>query len=218
MYEFGLNEDGSQLFTELYYKPAGGTPISYAGGEGRTTVKNLCAISGGTAVYGDMSSDELQILKYETEEGALLTAYPAGFDHSETRISADGEHIMQFGSASFRILDKAGNVAVDETPLPENTADPHYVRDGGGSYLEVVCADGRTVRYDGATGEVVGEEMGDPPDMEKTEFITSKYRIVSRFRGGAEIFDRVSGKKLADLRGQRLGAGLGLRLRLPVRL
>ena len=179
---------------------ADGTPISYAGGEGRTTVKNLCAISGGTAVYGDMSSDEMQILKYETEDGALLTAYLAGFDHSETRISADGEHIMQFGSASFRILDKAGNVAVDETPLPENTADPRYVRDGEDSYLEVLCKDGSVIRYDGATGAVVGEDKTDPPDMQTEEFVTDRFRIVSQFRRNpAEVFDKASGKKLGEI-------------------
>ena len=174
-----------------------GTKISYPKGSGRTADSNVCTVRNGVAAFGDMNSNELQIAAYKSGGGDFAVDYNADYSHSETRLSADGEHIMQFSSLSFRILDKEGNVIVGETALPENAADPQYRRDENGSCLEVTCTDGRVICYDGATGDIIGERQSDPPNLASTEFVTEKYRIVSDLgSAAAEVFDKDSGKSI----------------------
>ena len=145
---------------------------------------NLCCIRNGRAAFGCEDSSQLRLIEYDSGGESKIAEYPAGYAHTETRLSADGKNIMQFSIEGFRILDMQGNILCEkEIPDKEKILDTQYRREGGSSYLEVIYNGGKTVCYDSATGDIT----------------TDRFRIESPLHGNMTFFDAKSGKKLGEL-------------------
>ena len=162
---------------------------------------NLCCIRNGRAAFGCEDSSQLRLIGYDSGGESKIAEYPAGYAHTETRLSADGKNIMQFSIEGFRILDMQGNILCEkEIPDKEKILDTQYRREGGSSCLEVIYNGGKTVCYDSATGDITKEATASElPSAENTVFTTDRFRIESPLHGNMTFFDAKSGKKLGEL-------------------
>ncbi len=162
--------------------------------------RNLACMRNGTAVFGNNNSSELRVLRFSRDVQNTVATYPTGYQHSESRLSADKKYLMQFSTAGFRILDMAGNVLCDkELPDPDGIYDTQYRRNEKGSYLEVTYKSGRVVCYDSAAGDITEEYTTDPPsEANYTVHNVGGYRIGSPLNGNIEFFDEKTGKKLGE--------------------
>lgn len=153
------------------------------------------------AALANRSEPIIRLMKLEDHEESWLMSYDARYAHDEARISFDGGTVMLFGYQSFRIYDMSG-VCVAERDLPDadRIYDQQFRRSGEGSWLEVIWYDGIRRRYSAADGSLISEEMGEAPSKDLyEEFFTDKYRIASSLHGTPQVYDRDSGRLVAEL-------------------
>lgn len=154
----------------------------------------------GYALLGNRDEPELQLLALEDHRDKEILSYDASYRHNEARISADQKSAVLFGYSGFRIYDMDGTLKKEfKLPEPDNIYDQQYIREGENSYLEVVWYDG-TVRQYGADGTLIAEEQRQEPDKSlEEEFLTDKYRIVSKLHEEPQVYERESGKYVRAL-------------------
>lgn len=163
--------------------------------------ERFVCVSGGTALIGNSDEDAVRILRLKSQEEANLMSYDPKYKHTEARVSNDDRHMMLFNYRGFRIYDTEGRQEADiGMPDAEKIIDQQYRRDEKGSYLEVYWYDGTVREYSGDTGELMSERKEQEPSRElEDEFYTDKYRIVSKMHSKPEVYDVVSGKRVATL-------------------
>jgi hypothetical protein len=130
-----------------------------------------------------------------------LFDYVPGYFHDETRLNADGSTVMQFSFGGFRLYDIGGELLKEvELPDSEQIYDQQYRRDESGSRLEVIYNDGKTDVYSGDTGELIGTEQRDNPDLSLyEEFVTDTLRFTSPLHGAPVAYDIISGEQIKEL-------------------
>lgn len=162
---------------------------------------DFVAIAQGTALVANRDKPTVRVMRYQNHPEAEKLRYDPAYPHDEMRISADGKTFMAFSYQGFRIYDAAGQVVCDVTlPDAENIYDQQFRREAERSYLEVIYYDGRICRYDAADGTLLEEETGTPPDPDLyEEFETDTLRIESPLHGTPIVYDRKSGRKVAEL-------------------
>lgn len=170
----------------------------------RKTAEENCdfvAMAGEYAIVGSRNSPSLRLLKLESHEEAQLLSYDARYRHSEARISQDGKSAMLFDYEGFRIYGMDGKlIAEQELPDAENIYDQQFVKEEGGSRLEVIWYDGTRRHYSAADGTLLTEEKGEAPEKDLAEeFYTEQYHIVSGLHSAPEVYGRKSGKLAAVL-------------------
>lgn len=191
--------------TRAFVSTAGGTDVyqnavklSHTDMRGRQA---KLAIGGEYAVSASADSGEVRILRFEGAGGSGLFSYDPAYSHDEARISPDGQRLMMFGNDRFMILDRDGEtVCSADIPEPDQIYDQQYVRSGGGAALEVIYYSGKTLVYSGADGSLLREEQREKPDPSLTdEFLTDKLRIEAPLHGQPQVYDRSTGKLVAQL-------------------
>lgn len=160
----------------------------------------LC-ISENTVLSGSTNSSVIRILKYEDNRSTELFSYDPACEHDEARISADRKTVMLFRYNKFSVFGMDGTL-INETEIPdaENVYDQQYIKSGTDSVLEVTYYSGKVLVYSGADGALLREEQRDPPDDTLfEEFYTDNYRIVSTLHGAPTIYDKQTGKLVAEI-------------------
>lgn len=159
-------------------------------------------IAGEMALVGSMDSSVIRILKYENHPESQLFSYDPSCEHAEARKSSDGSTIMLFDYRHFQLYSVGGELIAEVSfPDSRDMYDQQYIRDEDGSRLEIYYNDGRITAYSAADGTLLYEKTGDKPDMTlEEEFLTDKYRIVSRLHEAPEVYDRKSGKLVCRLK------------------
>lgn len=158
-------------------------------------------LSDGVAVAADRDRQRLRLFTLETHPESQIALYDPSFDHSEARLAPDGKSVLLFRYDAFQIQSAQGEpIAQVSLPRPDQVYDQQYRREAGKGYLEVTYYDGQVLRYDGATGELVGQEQIAPPDASLyEEFFTDRYRVTSPLHGAPEAFLLSGGDAVADL-------------------
>lgn len=167
----------------------------------RDTICDLLDIKNQTAVIGSSDSPILWIAKKTEHSDSEIAVFDTEYLHDEARISHDRKYIMLFSYNRFRICDLQGHVICDvDIPDADNVYDQQYVRETNQSYLEVTYNDGKVDRYDGTDGALLETRKISPPDGSlDEEFVTSRLRIESPLHGSSKVYDRQSGKLIAEL-------------------
>lgn len=157
-------------------------------------------LADGYALAASREEPAVRILKLEGHQDAQLFSYDADYVHNEARVSADGKTLMLFDYKGFRTYDNSGSVIAQcSLPDADHIYDQQYIRDTEASYLEVIWYDGTVRRY-GVDGRLLAEEKREAPDQSlEEEFLTDQYRIVSRLHEAPRVYDRKSGKYVAEL-------------------
>lgn len=183
--------DGSFAFFDGRARPAG----QYEGG----FAADFVAISGDYAVVGSRNTPDIRILKRDTV--SPFFEYDPEYFHDEARLNSGGTAVMLFSFGGFRLFDMDGGIINDVAlPEPEQIYDQQYRRDEKGSYLEVIYNDGRVDIYSGDTGEHIGEERREKPDLSLyEEFFTDALRITSPLHGVPVAYDKESGEMIREL-------------------
>lgn len=160
----------------------------------------LC-VADGIAVTGSRNGTELRILSFENHSETQEFSYDPAYVHDEARLSADGKNLMLFSYREFCIYNRGGNVIAQvEIPNADQVYDQQFRRQEQSSFLEVIYYDGTVRKYDAATGAELSCEQAAPPDSDlQEEFLTEKFRIVSPLHGAPMVYDRESGKEVAQL-------------------
>ncbi len=155
------------------------------------------SVRGEYAVYGSPNSDIIRIMRYENHPESEIFSYPIDYAHSEARVSADGQRLMLFDINAFRIYDKDGNVVCDTAvPDPQQIYDQQYIRNSGGSVLEVIYYSGKKLIYSGEDGSLLREESVEAPDSSLyEEFYTDTLRIESPLHGNPKVYS-LDGERL----------------------
>ena len=153
------------------------------------------------AVFASHDSQEIRILKYEDNKQKNELSYDPSVKHDEARISADQKTLMLFDYKSFTLIDVDGNIIKKvEIPNADFVYDQQYRRKGGKSYLEVTYNDGTVNCFDASTGEQIESGKTYKIDSSLDEvFFTDKYRIDSPLHGIPKVYDKQSGKMIAEL-------------------
>lgn len=161
-------------------------------------------IAGSFAAFADLSAPNLRLMKLEDSGDALLAVYDPADVHDEARLSAGGETIMLFRYDGFRIYKADGTRIADvRLPDPMEVYDQQFRREDGGSFLEVTYNSGLVRTYSAASGDLLSEEQGTPPDGSlEEEFFTDRLRIVRPLHGTPAAYDRESGELLWELEPQ----------------
>lgn len=164
---------------------------------------DLLQIAGGMALVANRSEPTLRLLRYESHSQEQLAVYDPAYAHDEVRLSADGQTVMLFSFDRFRICGLDGQVRSEvQIPDAQQVYDQQFRRQGDESWLEVIYYDGTRLRYDAGTGELLGQETGEPPDPELfEEFLTDRFRIESPLHGAPTVYDRTTGRQIAQLEG-----------------
>lgn len=168
----------------------------------RTVGCDQIRLQGDKALIGSSDSPILWIARYENHPEREMLKYDAAYVHDEARISNDEKTAMLFSYTDFRIYDLEDGEIISEVFIPnaDQVYDQQYVRDSSYSYLEVIYSDGLTVKYDASTGKIVESRNKDEPDMTLyEEFETSRLRVESPLHGTPKVYDRKTGKFIADL-------------------
>ena len=85
-----------------------------------------------------------------------------------------------------------------QLPEPEKIYDQQY--QSNGDYLEVTYYSGKIVCYSADNGDIISETAGTPPDKSlDEEFETQNYIIDAPLHGTPVVYDKTSGKKIAEL-------------------
>lgn len=159
-------------------------------------------ISRDVAAAASVDSKEIRLMERKDSDGTQLLKYDLSYAHDEARISNDGKTFMLFSIEGFRIYSDSGELVCDiQLDEPDSIYDQQFVRAAdNGSQLEVTYYSGRLVKYSAADGSVISDEMGEAPDRSlDEEFYTDKFRICSQLHGKPQVYDKDSGKLIAEL-------------------
>ena len=165
------------------------------------TPMHFSQIGGGVALLGSRDVPAVRVLHLQDGAEYQLLHYDPEIPHTEARLSADGETVMLFDFQGFTLYAKDGSCLLQqELPHPEQIHDQQFRREDGRSYLEVLYRGGQVLCYDARDGALLAQEQQQPPDptMEE-EFLTDQLRFVSVLHGAPEVYDRESGKLVAQL-------------------
>ncbi|GHU93324.1 hypothetical protein FACS1894208_02640 [Clostridia bacterium] len=160
---------------------------------------DFVSINGDYAIIGSRNTPRIRILKREVYQS--LFEYDSGYFHDEARVNADDTAVMLFSFGGFRLFDMNGNL-LEEVLLPDakQIYDQQYRRNEKGSYLEVIYNDGKAELYSGDTGELIGTEQREKPDLSLyEEFFADTLRITSPLHGAPAAYDRESGTLIREL-------------------
>lgn len=162
---------------------------------------NFVQIAGKYAVLGSRNSVDVRVMVYENHPQAEVFTYDSSVRHDEARISADRKNLMLFSYDHFDLYSLDGQrIAEVEIPNAEEVYDQQFIRQEDESYLEVLYYDGTLVRYSAQDGHQTITEKTDPPDKDLYEiFETDDVRVESPLHGTPSVYDRKSGRKIADL-------------------
>ena len=161
----------------------------------------IFAAAGDRMILGNSNTDTLQILTYADHADAVCAEYDPEDEHIETRMCADGEHMMLFTNTGFSIYRRNGNrIDRKKLPDPDRIYDQQFRRTGGASTLEVTYYDGTVDVYDAVSGDRKSSEKGEPPDSSLYETLeTEHFRIESPLHGHPVIYDKASGRQIAEI-------------------
>ncbi len=157
-------------------------------------------LAGSYALAASRDEPEVRILRLEEHRDEERFSYDADYVHNEARVSGDGERLMLFDYKGFRIYGRGGGIITErKLPEAENIYDQQFVRGEESSYLEVTWYDGTVRRY-GMDGTVLLEEKQDAPDKGlEEEFLTDRYRIISKLHEAPQVYEQKSGRYLTQL-------------------
>lgn len=158
-------------------------------------------ISNGIALIGSMDSPVIRIMKYENHPETEIFTYDPSYPHDEARISGDGKTVMLFSYKQFRVYSVDGELIKEvDIPNAQQIYDQQYIRDAGGSRLEVIYNDGTVIIYNARDGTKAGEEKRSAPDLSlDEEFLTDNFRIESPLHGVPKVYDLKSGDLVCEL-------------------
>lgn len=162
---------------------------------------DFVGLAGNYGITANRTEPAVRLFYRENHDDALVLPYDARYIHDEARISKDGQTAMLFGYRGFRIYDMDGNILA-ETELPDTELiyDQQFRKEEEGSWLEVIWYDGTVRHYDAASGTVISEEKGEPPQKDLyEEFVTDRYKITSPLHGVPEVYELSSEKKIGEL-------------------
>lgn len=153
------------------------------------------------ALAADRNRQQLWLFTPETHQDCQVAAYDPAVAHSEARLAPDGESVLLFRYDAVQSFTAQGEpIAQLEMPDAEKVYDQQYLRQDGKGYLEVTYADGRVLRYDARSCELVEYRDIVPPDESLyEEFFTDRYRVTSPLHGAPEAFPLEGGEAVADL-------------------
>ena len=155
-------------------------------------------------VIANRDNPELKLLKLENNADARIASYPIEVKHDEARVSIKDDRIILFDYKNFHIYNMKGElIKEDELPDSDKIFDEQFIRDEGGSYLEVTWYDGTVKKYGLKDGAIIKEEKRERPDKKlKEEFITNKYRIVSVLHEAPKVYEKSSDKFVKELKSE----------------
>lgn len=158
-------------------------------------------ISDEYAFIGNRNEPFVRVMKFEKHSEAQMCSYEAGYEHDEARISASGKTIVLFDYKKFRIYDMSGNIITQlDIPNSESVYDQQFIRDGDKSWLEVIWYDGKVRHYNAEDGELILEELREPPSKDLyEEFYTDEYRISSNLHSSPEVYSIDTNRLLTTL-------------------
>lgn len=158
-------------------------------------------VAGGFAAIAGRDEATLRVLRLENYPQAQYFTYDGSIEHSEARVSADGQTVMLFRYNKLWLYTIEGSeLAQVEFPDPGDVYDTQYRRDESGSYLEVIYNSGLVRSYSAADGSLLSERLDEAPDRTfEEEFYTDGYRIVSPLHGTPTVYDRDSGEEVCKL-------------------
>ena len=146
-------------------------------------------LADGYALIANSKEPRVRILRLDAHQDAQIFSYDVDDTHQEARVSSDGKGLMLFGYEGFRIYDRNGNMTAEyDLPDANEIYDQQFIRSQDSSCLEVTWNDGMVRRY-GMDGRMIVEEKQNIPDQDmQEEFITDRYRIVSRLNEPQQIY------------------------------
>lgn len=157
--------------------------------------------AGPYVILASRETPVVQVLKLERNEEAVILSYDPSLAHSEARLSADGKTVMLYRFDRFYLFDREGKQIMDfEIPDAQEVYDQQFRRKGDESWLEVVYWDGTARGYSALDGSLLWENHGVTPEEILVEnFETDRWNIRAPLHETAEVFDKESGEKLAEL-------------------
>lgn len=160
------------------------------------------AAGGSKIVLGNTNSDIVQILTDADHSDAVCASYDPGDRHIETRISADGKYTVLFSIDRISSYRKNGDLLTSlQLPDPDQIYDQQFRRENGNSLLEVTYYDGTVRVYDAVAGKLLDTQQKEKPDATLREALeTEHYRIESPLHGSPVVYDKASGKQIAEIR------------------
>ena len=158
-------------------------------------------MAGSFAVVGCVDSPTLRVLRLEKHEDAQVFSYDPNYTHDEARISTDGQTVMLFRYDRFRLYGTDGDILADVAlPDASQVYDQQYRRSDGDSWLEVTYNDGLIRNYSAKDGSLLSETQSEAHDGTLyEEYETDKLRIEAPLHGTPTVYDRKSGKQVAEL-------------------
>lgn len=159
------------------------------------------ALANGLAALADRDQPAVRLLKLDRQEDSRILTYDARYAHDEARLCQDGRAAMLFDYEGFRVYGRDGILLAEgDFPDAERIYDQQFHREDGREWLEVIWYDGTVRRYRGEDGTLLEETETEPPgkDLEE-EFLTEKYRFVSRLHSAPQVYDRTDGDWTAQL-------------------
>ena len=158
-------------------------------------------VAEGTALFGSRDAPSIRIMKLEDRQGAELFPYDPQYAHDEARISQDGKTVMLFSYDRFRLYGIGGETIADVgIPDAGQVYDQQFVRDEGGSRLEVTYNDGTVRAYSAEDGSVLYEFAGEAPDRSLfVAYTTDDLRIEAPLNEKPTAYDKETGKEIGAL-------------------
>lgn len=170
----------------------------------RVETDNSCdfLVQGGEmAIVAGRNAPTLRLLRLEQHAEAQLLRYDHGFEHRETRVSADGETVMLFRRGAYQIYSADGSLLTEDLfPDEEQIYDQQFRRDGTESWLEIFYYDGTVCSYSARDGSLISEERGTPYDMSLEEdFYTDRFHIHTRPHEAPQVYELETGALVGEL-------------------
>lgn len=177
-------DSGANLISRFVYKEA----------------SDFVKLADGYALAANSKEPRVRVLRLDGHPDTQIFSYDANYVHQEARVDNEGNLLMLFGYEGFRIYDCNGNMVAEYVfEDAEGIYDQQYIRGQDTSYLEVIWNDG-TVRQYGMDGAMIREERREAPDQRmQEEFITDRYRIVSRLNEPLQVYNRKTERLAAQL-------------------
>lgn len=187
-----LTEDGALSFYD-----SGANLISRADYE---EAADFVKLADGYALAANSKEPRVRLLRQDGHPDAQIFSYDADYVHQEARVSDDGNLLMLFGYEGFRIYDRNGKITAEYAfEDAEEIYDQQYIRGQDAPYLEVIWNDG-TVRQYGMDGAPIREKRREAPDQGmQEEFVTDRYRIVSRLNEPLKVYNRKTEQLVTQL-------------------
>ncbi len=157
-------------------------------------------MAGSCVLLANREEPQIRLLQLEEHADTELFSYDPQYVHNEARVSGDQKALMLFDYQGFYTFDQEGKlIAQGKLPDAEQIYDQQFIRDARSSYLEVTWYDG-TVRKYGMDGFLLEQLQQEAPAREmEEEFLTDRYRIVSRLHEAPAVYDRESGAYVTQL-------------------